>query len=124
MGVLGLLLLIAGAWGWTAATEPLPGKVNSPVCVQQRIPAGTKIFPQDVTVSVYNAGTREGLARHTMALLTAEGFAEGRSGNAASKARVAKVQIWSLQPRSAAVQLGASRLGENMDIERRESPGV
>src|SRR4051812_10123308 len=109
MGVLGLLLLVAGAWGWTAATEPLPGKVDSPICVKQRIPAGKKIFPQDVTVSVYNAGTREGLAGHTMALLTAEGFAEGRSGNVATKARVARVQVWTLQPRSPAVQLVASR---------------
>jgi hypothetical protein len=124
MGVLGLLLLVAGAWGWTATTEPLPGKVDSPICVKQRIPAGKRIFPQDVTVSVYNAGTREGLAGRTMALLTGEGFAEGRSGNVATKARVAKVQVWTLQPGSPAVRLVASRLGRKVDIERRDSPGV
>ena len=47
---------------------------------------------------------------------------EGSSGNVT--ADVAFVQIWTLEPENPAVQLVASRLGDNIDIERRNPPGV
>lgn len=122
ISALGLLLVLAALWGWSAATDPLPAKVDTPVCVQRSVAAGTKVFPQDVTVSVFNAGTREGLAGRTMQLLTDDGFAEGTKGNAS--ARIDTAQIWTLDPESPAVQLVASRLGPGVDIERREPPGV
>ena len=117
-----LLLALAALWGWSAATDPLPAKVDTPICVQREVEAGTKVFPQDVTVSVFNAGNREGLAGRTMQLLTADGFAEGIKGNVS--ARVGVAQIWTLDPESPAVQLVASRLGAGVTIERREPPGA
>ncbi len=39
-------------------------------------------------------------------------------------AEVEVVQIWTLDPESPAVQLVASRLGEGVEIERRDPPGV
>lgn len=122
LSALGLALVVAALWGWQATTEPLPAKVDTPICVDETVTAGTKVFPQDVTVSVFNAGTREGLAGRTMQLLTDEGFAEGSSGNVS--AQVPFVQIWTLEPTSPAVQLVASRLGKNVNIERRNPPGV
>lgn len=122
LAVLCVALAVAGFWGWSAAMKPLPAKVDTPVCVEKEVPAGTKVFPQDVTVSVYNAGDREGLAGRTMQLFTEDGFAEGNSGNV--NAQVAVVQIWTLEPDSPAVELVASRLGENVEIERRNPPGV
>lgn len=123
LSVLGLLLVLAAVWGWSAATEPLPGKADTPLCVRQQVRAGTKVFPQDVTVSVYNASTREGLAGRTMQLLTDAGFAEGTSGNVAAKARVPMAEIWTLDPQSPAVRLVASRLGPRVAVERRDPPG-
>lgn len=122
ISALGLLLVVAALWGWSAATDPLPAKVDTPICVDRTIEAGTKVFAQDVTVSVFNAGTREGLAGRTMQLLTDDGFAEGNSGNVS--ARVGVVQIWTLDPQNPAVQLVASRLGPDVEIERRSAPGV
>jgi hypothetical protein len=122
ISALGLLLVLAALWGWSAATESLPAKVDTPVCVERDVEAGTKVFPQDVTVSVFNAGTREGLAGRTMQLLTDDGFAEGTMGNVS--AHVAVVQIWTLEPANPAVQLVASRLGPGVEIERRDPPGV
>ena len=124
LSVLGLLVVVAAVWGWSAATKPLPAKVDTPLCVNESIAAGTKVFPQDVTVSVYNAGTREGLAARTMQLFTDSGFAEGTSGNVAAKERVTTAEIWTLEPDNPAVQLVASRLGNDVDIERRDPPGV
>ncbi len=123
LSVLALLLLVAAIWGWSAATSPLPAKVDTPLCVTRAVAAGDKIYPQDVTVSVYNAGTREGLAGRVMQSFQDAGFAEGSSGNATG-AKVPVVQIWTDQPKSPAVLLTASRLGGDVAIERRDGLGV
>jgi hypothetical protein len=125
LSALGVLLVLAGLWGWQAATDPLPAKVDTPICVATPVSAGDKVFPEQVTVSVYNAGQREGLAARTMQLLAEAGFAEGQSGNVTGPGnRVATVAIWTDDPDSAAVRLVATRLGTDVDIERRDGPGA
>ncbi len=123
LSVLGVLLLGAGLWGWSAATDPLPAKVDSPVCVTTEVQKGEKVFPEQVTVSVYNAGTREGLAGLTMQLLTDAGFAKGNSGNA-PRSKVRTVAIWSADPASPAVVLLRSRFGSAARVVERDGPGA
>lgn len=121
LSVLCVVLAIAALWGWSAAMKPLPAKVDTPICVEKTVGTGEKVFPQDVTVSVYNASDRDGLAGRTMQLLTDAGFAEGKSGNVS--AQVGVVQIWTLQPDNPAVVLLASYLGDDVEVERRQPPG-
>lgn len=123
LAALAVLLVLGAAWGWNAATEPLPAKVDTPICTTQTIAAGEKVFPQDVTVSVYNAGTRDGLAGRVMKDLHDDGFAEGSVGDASS-AKVAAVEIWTTEPDSPAVQLVASHLGKQVDVQRRDGLGA
>ncbi|GAB3195786.1 hypothetical protein GCM10027062_03480 [Nocardioides hungaricus] len=123
LSVLGLVLVVAAIWAWGAAMAPLPEKVDTAICVDRTVSAGEKVFPQDVTVSVYNAGTRVGLASRVMRELTDAGFREGNSGNAAPTVRVADVQIWSREPDNPDVLLVASRLGEDVRIQRRDPVG-
>lgn len=123
LSVLGLLLVVAAVWGWGAATDPLPEKADAVTCVDRTVAEGERVFPQDVTVSVYNAGTREGLASRVLQELTDAGFHEGIGGNAAPTVRVGAVQIWTLEPQSPDVLLVASRLGDAVEIERREPVG-
>lgn len=118
---LALLVVVAAAWGWSAATEPLPAKVDSPVCVSTPVAAGAKVHPQQVTVSVYNAGRRAGLAGRTMGLLTDQGFAEGSAANAPT-AKVANVEIWTTDPKSPAVKLVAGYLPK-VKVRDKEGPG-
>jgi hypothetical protein len=124
LAALAAVLALAAVWGWTAATAPFPGKVDTPLCVSRSIDAGSKVYPQDVAVSVYNAGTRDGLAGRTMQTLHDRGFAEADSGNVHTRSRVGAAEIWTTTPSSPAVHLVASYLGHGVRIERRDSIGV
>lgn len=121
---LALLVVVAAVWGWAAATEPLPAKVNTAICSDNDIAAGEKVFPQDVSVNVYNAGTREGLAGRVMKEFADAGFAEGYDGNAPPGSRVAVSQVWTPDPESPAVELVASHLGPDVEVVRRGGMGL
>ncbi len=123
LSALTLVLVLAAAWGWSAATDPLPAKVDTPICTSQTIAKGDRVFPQDVTVSVYNAGTRDGLAGRVLQALHDDGFAEGNSGNT-SAGRVGAVEIWTTDPTSPAVKLVASHFGAQVEVQRREGLGA
>ena len=126
LGVLAVLLVVAVAWGWSAATEPFPEEEEPPICSATAVSAGTKVYPDQVTVSVANAGTREGLAGRTMQLFLDGGFGRGGISNAPSGTKVAFAQIWTDEPQSPAVKLVKSRLGKRAQVVRRDSglPGV
>jgi LytR cell envelope-related transcriptional attenuator len=121
--VLALVVVLAGLWGWSALTQPFPGKTTPPKCLPTTVQKGEKVFPGQVTVSVYNASERNGLAGSTMSEFTDAGFAEGSTGNAPSKARVVRAQIWTTTPRSPDVRLVARHLGPSRVIHR-DGPGV
>jgi hypothetical protein len=123
LAALCLVLLVAALWGWKATTKPLPGKVDSPICVNTEVAAGDKVFPEQVTVSVYNSGEREGLAGRTMQLLTDTGFAKGISGNAPD-GKVTSSAIWTNDPDNPDVLLVASWLGPDVEIDDRSGMGA
>jgi len=120
LGVLGVLLVVAGAWGISALTKPFPGSADPPLCVDVAFGEGERIFRGDVTVSVLNAGTRNGLAGLTMDLFVDAGFAEGQEGNANEGPQVENVEIWTEDPRHPAVRLVAGQLGEDVKVVRRD----
>ena len=124
LAALSVVLVLVGIWGWNAATKPFPAKTEPPKCVATSIDAGEKVFPQQVTVSVYNASDRNGLAGQTMAELVEQGFTKGDTGNAPGNARVPVAAIWTDTPKNPDVLLLASRLGKSAEVVRRDSAGV
>ena len=99
LAVLAVLLLTGVAWGWSQVTEPFPGKADPAICVDTSYAAGDELFVQDVTVSVPNASSREGLAGRTLALLEDAGFAAGQTANApAGTALSTPAEIWVSDP--------------------------
>jgi hypothetical protein len=120
LSVLGVLLVIGALWGLSAATQPFPGKADPPVCVDVPFTKGERISRSDVTVSVLNGGTRNGLAGLTMDLFVDAGFGEGQEGNSENGPRVDTVEIWTEEPRDPAVRLVAQQLGDGVKIVRRE----
>ncbi|WP_121257103.1 LytR C-terminal domain-containing protein [Nocardioides ferulae] len=126
MVVLALLLAVGAVWGWSAVTEPFPGKTEPEVCTMVDIAEGERVFPEQVTVSVLNAGERSGLAGDVMGKLANQGFDQGELGNAPDDADIARAQIWSDEPDNPAVRLVRSRLGKKVPVLARSSafPGV
>jgi hypothetical protein len=103
LGVLALLMLVAGLWGWRALTQPFPEDEAAPLCSDRTVTAGTEIVRGQVAVSVFNASGRSGLAGATMELLEERGFVGADTGNAPQ--RVEGVQIWAADPQNPAVRL-------------------
>jgi hypothetical protein len=122
LGVLTILLLLGLVWGWTKLTEPLPGLSGSTdetqiaACSERTVAKGERVDIDEVTVSVYNAGTTDGLATKTLQKLETRGFAPGETGNAPSGTEVKKVQIWADDPKNPAVRLVSSHLGKSVKV--------
>jgi hypothetical protein len=108
LAVLAAMLGFGAVWGWDKLTAPLPKLASAPACVETPIEPGDTVTPEQVTVSVLNAGRRSGLASRTMTALGDAGFNKGDSGNAPAKTAVTYAQIWTDDPSSPAVALLAS----------------
>lgn len=126
---LAVLLVVGATWGWSAATSPLPSEpisADADGCTLIDVGAGEQVYPDQVLVSVLNAGTKEGLAQRTMQLLVDQGFGFGERGNAAEGTEVTKAQIWTDDPDGPAARLVASWLGRGVEITSGETtaPGV
>jgi hypothetical protein len=122
--VLALIFVAGLAWAWGKVTAPFPDKASDPACNDTLFTAGDKIVPEDVLVSVLNAGDRSGLAGDTMSHLVRMGFGKGDVGDA-DHIRV-PAQVWAADPNAPAARLVASYLGKRVPIVDQDSshPGI
>lgn len=109
--VLACFLVFAVVWGFNQVTSPFPEKAAAAPCVETPVTVDEVLRPGAITVSVLNAGGREGLASRTLADLVEQGFAKGDLDNAPEDAEVVSVAIWTDDPTSPAVRLLRSYLG-------------
>ena len=126
-------LLVAGAYvGWRSISAPLPGddspeQADQPRC-EDGVSRGDVVSTGDVTVSVYNAGSRSGLADQTRSELVARGFIPGDVGNAPAELEgVRFVRVLAPKPDDPTARLVALQFGANTYIETVEEdlgPGV
>jgi LytR cell envelope-related transcriptional attenuator len=126
MAVLAVLVVLGVTWGWASLTKPLPHRAASKVCYPTKLQPGDRVSAPKVTVSVYNASTRVGLAERTMSAFEDQGFGPGAVGNAPKGTVVHYAQIWTSDPKNPAVLLVASRLGRHAGIvdKKHRGPGV
>ena len=122
MLVLVVLMLIGVAWAWSAVTEPFPEDEEVATCDLVSVDKGQKVYPDQVTVSVLNAGNEEGLANRTMAALVKAALVEGDLANAPKDADVSGVEVWTDDLQNPAVILVASYLGKNAKVVERDPP--
>ena len=126
LAVLAVLLLIGITVGWSSITEPFPHKTTPKVCYPTDLQPGDRVSAPEVTVSVFNASDRVGLAERTMGAFVDQGFGSGSVGNAPKNTGIHYAQIWTNDPNDPAVQLVASRLGPSAAIVKKhhKGPGV
>jgi hypothetical protein len=115
------LLVIGSVLGWRKLFADLPGEqtaANEPAaaCRTKQIHAGQKIRSSQVRVSVFNGGSRDGLAETTMTALRKRGFRPGEIGNAPSDAKVRRVAIWSTEDDDAQARLVALQFGKHIKV--------
>jgi hypothetical protein len=122
LAALAALMLVGVAWGWGQVRKPFPGKVDAAICVDTSYRAGDELFIQDVTVNVFNASGREGLAAQTLAQLEEAGFAPGQSTNAPKGTSIsAPAEIWVKDVDDPAAKLLRKRLGKVPVVEHPEN---
>lgn len=121
LGVLVLLMVVAGAWGWRALTQPLPDTAAAPLCSDTTVTAGTEVFRDQVAVSVFNGSTRSRLAAATLEQLEERGFIGADTGNAPD--RLARTQIWAADKKNPAVVLVKRQFKKAKVVEGTEVDG-
>lgn len=120
--VLCVVLVIGLVVGINKLFAPLPedplavAPEPSPTCQPTSVEKGERLRSREVVVSVFNAGSRAGLADQTMAALTRRGFKEGEVGNAPADAKVRFARVWTTEEDDAAARLVARQLGRQVRI--------
>jgi hypothetical protein len=115
-----LVFVLGGmaVWGVKAALAPLPGKSSSGnSCSQTEKEVKQYLKRADVQVSVFNAGTRSGLAGQTLDQIEGAGFVAGNAGNAPRSAQVRRAVVWTTQADDSSARLVALALGRGTRVE-------
>jgi hypothetical protein len=119
--VLVAILVVGLVLGAKTLFAPLPGDTAanpspSPTCSSQTIKKGQLIRSKQVQVSVFNGGTRNGLADSTMAQLRARGFTAGSVGNAPSDLKAKRVRVFTTEKGDLSAQLVARQFGRRTKV--------
>jgi hypothetical protein len=119
--VLVSILALGLVIGVTTLFAPLPGSdkakaTPSPSCSPKTVKKGQRIRSTQVQVSVFNGGTRSGLADETMRLLARRGFTQGDVGNAPTDANVGRVRVLTTEKNDMAAALVARQFGRTTRV--------
>ncbi len=130
--VLAAILVVGLLVGANALFAPLPEtKQTSPTtsrpCDKQSVAKGQRVTTRQVQVSVYNGGSRAGLADETMSALTKRGFRQGKIGNAPDGAGIKRAQVWTTRRHDPGARLAAAQFGKGTRVFFKDvdlGPGV
>lgn len=117
-----IAILVGGVvLGVNKLFAPLPDDAQASseptsTCTTETLKKGQKVRSRQVQVSVFNGGTRAGLADRTMDQLARRGFRRGDVGNAPNGVTVRRVQVWTSDKHSVAAKLVARQFGPRTTV--------
>jgi hypothetical protein len=118
LAVMAVATLVMAVWGYHALTSPVAK--SDPVTTRSDTPACTgsrgKVQRSDVTVSVFNAGSRAGRAQSTLDLLENAGFRAGAVGNAPAGSHVSRAEVHTTRAGDPQARLVALALGAHTRV--------
>ena len=122
MAVLCVILVIGAVVGFNTLFAPLPGAedepsaAETPTCDPSKVKKGERLRSSQVTVNVYNAGDRAGLAGAVSDSFRGRGFLTGQIGNAPKGSKVARAQVWVAEGEEGAGRLVARQIGPRVPV--------
>lgn len=122
LAVLCVILIIGAVVGFNTLFAPLPGSEDepaatpTPTCDADQVKKGDRLRSSQVTVNVFNAGSRAGLAGATVDGFRARGFRGGEIGNAPADSKVRRAQVWIEKGEEAAGRLVALQIGPRVPV--------
>ena len=116
-----VIVALAAIVGSNALFAPLPGAEDEPTAAASQTcetPATKRerLSSDEVTVNVFNGGTRSGLAGATVDAFRLRGFRGGLIGNAPDGTKVRRAQVWIAEGEEAAGRLVARQLGPRTPV--------
>jgi hypothetical protein len=115
------VLVLGAVWGWRSLFAELPenevaAEEPAPTCTTETVASGEKVRSRQVRVSVFNGGTRSGLAGQTLDKLVRRGFLPGDIGNAPSDSKVGRVQVRTTVENDPRARLVARQFGKKTKV--------
>ena len=115
------ILVVGVVLGSKSLFAPLPdsgqaAETPSPTCATQTVKKGQRIRSTQVQVSVFNGGTRSGLADETLKSLVKRGFTAGDTGNAPSGTEVKRVRVFTTTKNDLSATLVARQFGRSTKV--------
>lgn len=116
--VLMVVLAAMAVYGFRELTAPLPGTPSAnETCSAAEKQVQEFIGRGEVQVSVFNAGTKEGLAGTTLQKVEEAGFRAGNAGNAPKTAKVPRAVVWTSEADDPAATLVAKAFGRRTQVQ-------
>lgn len=119
------VFIVGGFTGFRLLTADAGDAVTAtPTCKDTTIPAGSELTSNVVTVNVFNASARSGLANRVQIDLQKNGFLGGKIGNSTSAAKPNRVAILTDDPDDPRVKLVAAQLKNDKDDIEFAAPDI
>jgi len=114
LAMAGVLFLSGLAFGVKLLTASADTATTAPTCADRTVNAGEKLTSNLVTVNVFNASRRAGLANRVTINLQRNGFLGGEIGNSTSAAKPTRVAILTSDRNDPRVKLVAAQFRDDI----------
>ena len=116
------IFLIGGFVGLRLLTASPEEAAAAPTCESSVVAAGSELDSNVVTVNVFNASARSGLANRVLINLQANGFLGGQIGNSTSATKPKRVAILTDDPEDPRVKLVAAQFKDDVEYAPADIP--